>query len=119
MAQRLVHEELARRGLALSDEEKFREEQRISAGYGLEPGQAFDAFINRYTYSLWREQLYVRLELELLQRELAASILVFGRCLRLCEGTSRAGRRTCPLYLSFCQRLPKGLCRGRTQRRQE
>lgn len=76
MAQRLVHEELARQGLALSDEEKFREEQRISAGYGLEPGQAFDAFIleEGIDPDLWREQLYARLELELLQRELAASI---------------------------------------------
>lgn len=76
VAQRLVHEELARRGLALSDEEKRQEEQRICAGYGLEPGQEFDAFIleEGIDPDLWREQLYARLELELLQQELAASI---------------------------------------------
>lgn len=76
VAQRLVHEELERRGLAVSEAERLREERRVSAGYGVEPGAEFDAFVRDEGIdpALWREQMSARLELELWQTTLAAGI---------------------------------------------
>ncbi len=76
VAQILVHEELVRRGLMVSEAERVQEERRVSMEYGVEPGPEFDAFIQDEGIdpALWREQLYAFLELELWQNVLAASI---------------------------------------------
>lgn len=76
VAQILVHEELARRGLTVSEEDRMREERRVSMEYGVNPGPEFDALIREEGIdpALWREQLQAFLELELWQNVLAASL---------------------------------------------
>ena len=76
VAQILVHEELLRRGLTVSEAERIQEERRVSMEYGVEPGPEFDALIRDEGIepALWREQLQAFLELELWQNVLAASI---------------------------------------------